>query len=113
MTAYDVYEDVRAKAEQGRAFYSTLFEKVRALDEAVDAMEEAVAEQQQKRREEEDRAIMARKQAADVAAEKRNRTMPSMVEQHDLPYPHIHAQNVQRYVYRIYRILRNSTVEPG
>jgi hypothetical protein len=78
---------VRAKAEQGRAFYSTLFEKVRALDEAVDAMEEAVAEQQQKRREEEDRAIMARKQTADLAAEKRNRTMPSMAEQHDLPYP--------------------------
>uniref|UniRef100_A0A914VNV6 BRO1 domain-containing protein n=1 Tax=Plectus sambesii TaxID=2011161 RepID=A0A914VNV6_9BILA len=88
VTAFDVYEDVRVKAEQGRVFYSTLFEKVRALDEAVDAMEEAVSEQQKKRKEEEEKEMLAIKAAADAAKERmRNLPPPASHYDHDSAYP--------------------------
>ncbi len=41
VAAFDIYADVRTKADQGLHFYAQLFDRVRALDEAVEAIEGA------------------------------------------------------------------------
>ncbi|VDK59417.1 unnamed protein product [Gongylonema pulchrum] len=61
--AYEVYTDVSKKAEEGLKFYSTLFSLVRNLDEAVEAIEIAYAEEKDKNEKEMLRALEERTNA--------------------------------------------------